>query len=169
MSALTGRIIKYPDNVNTDDIIPARYLSSMDMDMVAEHAFEDYDPSFKEKIKDRDIIVAGKNFGCGSSREHAVIVLKKVGVKAVIAESFARIFFRNSINQGLLVLQLDGSSEPFEDGDRVRIDLGGAVVENETKSTIHRLKPFPQFLIPILNEGGLVPYLKRRRGWELGR
>ncbi|MEM3590356.1 MAG: 3-isopropylmalate dehydratase small subunit [Candidatus Bathyarchaeia archaeon] len=166
MSALRGRIIKYPDNVNTDDIIPARYLSSMDMDMVAGHAFEDYDPGFMEKIRERDIIVAGKNFGCGSSREHAVIVLKKVGIKAIIAESFARIFFWNSINQGLLVLQLDGSSEPFEDGDGVRIDLGRAVVENETKSTIHRLKPFPQFLMPILNEGGLVPYLKKRRSWE---
>jgi 3-isopropylmalate/(R)-2-methylmalate dehydratase small subunit len=167
MKALRGRIIKYPDNVNTDDIIPARYLSGMDLDLMADHIFEDYDAGFKEKLKERDILVAGKNFGCGSSREHAVIVLKKAGVRAVIAESFARIFFRNSINQGLLVLQLDGPSGPFEDGDLVRIDLEGALVEDETKSSTHPLKPLPPFLMPILSEGGLVPYLKKRKGWGM--
>jgi 3-isopropylmalate/(R)-2-methylmalate dehydratase small subunit len=167
MKVLTGKVTKLPDNVNTDDIIPARYLSSMDLDAMAEHAFEDYDASLKEKVREGGIIVAGKNFGCGSSREHAVIVLKKAGLKAVIAESFARIFFRNSINQGLLALQLEGSSEPIKDGDSVKIDLERFIVENETRSSIHRLRPIPPFLLSILNEGGLVPYLKKRRGWGI--
>ncbi|MDK2372383.1 MAG: 3-isopropylmalate dehydratase small subunit [Candidatus Korarchaeota archaeon] len=159
---MRGKVIKYGDDVDTDVIIPARYLKhGADPQVLREHAMEDLDPDFREKVKERRIIVAGRNFGYGSSREQAPLALKYAGIEVVLAESFARIFFRNAINVGLPVMEVPGVSKVVEDGDVVEVNLLSGVVrvigKGELKGT-----SIPEFLMEILEAGGLVPYLRRR-------
>jgi 3-isopropylmalate/(R)-2-methylmalate dehydratase small subunit len=160
---IVSRIIKYGDNIDTDIIIPARYLTSSDEEFLASHVMEDYDPKFKEKVLERKILLAGKNFGLGSSREHAPIALKKAGVQAIVAESFARIFYRNSINQGLPVVEVKGVTEFALDGDEVELDLERCLIKNLTRGDELHIQGIPSFLLEILSSGGLVNYIKRNR------
>lgn len=162
MLEIHGRAVKYGDDVNTDVIIPGKYLTSTDPKELAEHAMEGLDPSFTEKVKDMNIIVAGRNFGCGSSREQAPLALKHSGVKCILAENFARIFFRNAINIGLPVLESKGISENVDEGDELRVNLSAGVVENLSKKEVLQVTPLPDFLLEILDQG-LIEYVKHRR------
>lgn len=162
MLEIHGRAVKYGDDVNTDVIIPGKYLTSTDPKELAEHAMEGLDPSFTEKVKDMNIIVAGRNFGCGSSREQAPLALKHSGVKCILAENFARIFFRNAINIGLPVLESKGISENVDEGDELRVNLSAGVVENLSKKEVLQVTPLPDFLLEILDQG-LIEYIKHRR------
>ncbi|RKY59420.1 MAG: 3-isopropylmalate dehydratase small subunit [Candidatus Latescibacterota bacterium] len=155
----------YPrDHINTDEIIPARYLNTDDREELARHALEDLDPGFVGKVKWGDFIVAGENFGCGSSREHAVWALQGAGVGAVLAESFARIFFRNAINTGFPAIECKGISRKVEDGDELEVDLEAGVVRNLTKGEEYKFSPFPDFALEIMRAGGLLEYLRGREG-----
>lgn len=161
---IRGRVIKYGDDVDTDVIIPARYLKhGSDPDVLRVHAMEDLDPSFGEKVRERNIIVAGRNFGCGSSREQAVLALKYAGVELVIAESFSRIFFRNSINLGLPVIELP-EAKLIEEGDYVEVSLEDGIVNLPERGILLRGSRLPGFMLEILKAGGLVPYMRRMRG-----
>jgi 3-isopropylmalate/(R)-2-methylmalate dehydratase small subunit len=155
-----GFVHKYGDNVDTDVIIPARYLNTADHKELASHCMEDIDADFVNKVKPGDIIVARANFGCGSSREHAPIAIKASGVSCVIASTFARIFYRNSINIGLPIIECDEASEKIEDGDEVEIDFESGVITNVTKGEQYTGQAFPEFLIDIINKGGLLNSLK---------
>lgn len=156
-----GRAWKYGDNVNTDLIIPGKYLVLTDPRELARHAMEGLDPGFAGLVRPGDIIVAGKNFGCGSSREHAPLALKGAEVQAILAESVARIFFRNSINLGLLVLECPGISSIVEKGDEVCIDIpNGKVINLRTRASLEA-KPLPEFIASIVRSGGLIPYLRQ--------
>ena len=155
-----GRVFKYKDNVDTDVIIPARYLNTSDPAELASHAMEDIDTSFREKVQKGDVIVAGKNFGCGSSREHAPIALKASGVSCVIAKTFARIFYRNSINIGLPILECPEAAEAINAGDTVSVDFKTGMITDETTGQTFRAEPFPEFMMNIFNAGGLAPYIK---------
>ena len=160
MKAL-GKVFKYGDNVDTDVIIPARYLNSSDPDELATHCMEDIDKDFVENVQKGDIIVAEKNFGCGSSREHAPISIKAAGVSCVIAETFARIFYRNAINIGLPIIECKEASENIEAGDEVEIDFDSGVIVNKTKNQSYQGQAFPEFMQGIINAGGLVEYIKK--------
>ncbi len=162
MSEIRGRAHVYGDNVNTDVIIPARYLTSSDADELARHCMEDIDPEFAAKLKPGDVIVAGENFGCGSSREHAPVAIKAAGISAVIAGTFARIFFRNAINIGLPALACPEAAGDIEDGDEVAVDLASGRIENVTRGRSYQAEPFPAFLREIVEAGGLVPYTRKR-------
>lgn len=151
-----GRVFKYGDNVDTDVIIPARYLNSFDAQELASHAMVDIDPEFVNKVKPGDLIVANKNFGCGSSREHAPIAIKASGIDCVIAKTFARIFYRNAINIGLPILECPEASEKIQDGDEVSIDFDSGVITNETKGETYQALPFPDFIKDIMAKGGLI-------------
>ena len=155
-----GRCHKYGDDVNTDVIIPARYLNIHDMDELSLHCMEDIDPEFVEKANPGDIIVAQDNFGCGSSREHAPVVIKQRGISCVIATTFARIFYRNAINIGLPIMECPEASERIEDGDEVAIDFATGVITNVTKNETYQAAPFPSFIQEIINAGGLLNSLK---------
>lgn len=155
-----GKVWRYGDNVDTDVIIPARYLSTADPQELAAHCMEDIDPSFAGKVRQGDIVVAGRNFGCGSSREHAPIAIKGSGVPCVIADGFARIFYRNAVNIGLPLVELGSAVAEISAGDRVRIDLGGGVVENLTSGRRYTVQPLPGFIQDIAKAGGLVNYVK---------
>jgi 3-isopropylmalate/(R)-2-methylmalate dehydratase small subunit len=155
-----GFVHKYGDNVDTDVIIPARYLNTADHKELAAHCMEDIDVDFVKKVKPGDIIVARANFGCGSSREHAPIAIKASGVSCVIASTFARIFYRNSINIGLPIIECDEASEKICDGDEVEIDFESGVITNITKGEQYTGQAFPEFLIDIINKGGLLNSLK---------
>ena len=157
----TGKSIKYGDNVDTDVIIPARYLNTADHKELAAHCMEDIDKDFVKKVKEGDIIVGGANFGCGSSREHAPIAIKNSGVSCVIAATFARIFFRNSINIGLAILECPEASEKIEDGDEVSIDFDTGVITNLTKNETYKAEPFPEFVKKIIDADGLLNSLKK--------
>lgn len=159
MKAL-GHVFKYGDNVDTDVIIPARYLNSFDPQELASHAMVDIDPEFAGKVQPGDIIVARKNFGCGSSREHAPIAIKASGIDCVIAKTFARIFYRNSINIGLPILECPEASEKIENGDEVTVDFDTGVITNETKGETYQALPFPDFIKDIMAKGGLMNSLK---------
>jgi 3-isopropylmalate/(R)-2-methylmalate dehydratase small subunit len=159
---LRGKVMKYGEDVNTDVIIPSKYLAYTDPNDLAEHAMEGIDPSFLEKVKERKIVVAGKNFGCGSSREQAPVALKYAGVEGIVAESFARIFYRNAVNIGLPVLECPGVAEAVDDGDEAEVDVGGGVVRNITKGKVLHGNPTPDFLLRIM-EKGLVQYMKEER------
>ncbi len=161
---ITGRVWKFGDHVDTDVIIPGRYLNLTDPVELAKHVFEPVKPGFYRLVKPGDVIVAGENFGCGSSREHAVIALKHAGISAVIAKSFARIFFRNAINLGLPALICPDAYEVVNEGDRISIDLGKGVIRVVNKGLTLRFKPYPPFILELLNAGGLVPYLKKKLG-----
>ena len=151
-----GNIFKYGDNVDTDVIIPARYLAIQDRAELASHAMEDIDKTFVQKMHKNDIIVAGKNFGCGSSREHAPIVLQEAGVGCVIAETFARIFYRNSINIGLPIMECPEASEKIQEGDEVEVDFDTGVIRNLTKGEEYQAHPFPESIQKIIKAGGLL-------------
>lgn len=155
-----GFVHKYGDNVDTDVIIPARYLNTADHKELASHCMEDIDIDFVKNVKQGDIIVARANFGCGSSREHAPIAIKASGISCVIASTFARIFYRNSINIGLPIIECDEASEKIENGDEVEIDFESGVITNITKGEQYQGQAFPEFLIDIINKGGLLNSLK---------
>ena len=155
-----GLVHKYGDNVDTDVIIPARYLNTQDHKELASHCMEDIDKEFVNKVKDGDIMVAGDNFGCGSSREHAPIAIKASGISCVIATTFARIFYRNSINIGLPILECPEASEAIEAGNEVAIDFDSGVITNVTTGETYQAQPFPEFIKEIMAKGGLMKSLK---------
>ncbi|MGQ9788395.1 MAG: 3-isopropylmalate dehydratase small subunit [Candidatus Hadarchaeaceae archaeon] len=154
----------FGNDISTDDIIAGRYLVQRDPKELAKHVMEAVDPSFAAKVRAGDIIVAGKNFGCGSSREHAPMALKGAGIAAVVAESFARIFFRNAINQGLPVLISREARRGFKTGDGIKVDMSRGVVVNTSTGRRFDAEPLPDFLMEILRAGGLLVYLKRVKG-----
>ncbi len=158
---MRGRVWKYGDHVNTDVIIPGRYLDDYDVRSMAKHALEDLDPRFAKDVAYGDVIVAGRNFGCGSSREQAPLALKHAGVGAVVATSFARIFFRNAVNVGLPVVEFDATGM-FDGGDVALINLEKGVIVNETTGRTGRFDPLPDFLLDILRDGGLGPHTAKR-------
>ncbi|MCF6095618.1 3-isopropylmalate dehydratase small subunit [Thermovorax subterraneus] len=159
---IKGRAIKYGDNVDTDVIIPARYLNTTDPKELAAHCMEDLDPEFKNKVRPGDIIVAGANFGCGSSREHAPIAIKASGISCVIAETFARIFFRNAINIGLPIVECPEAARDIKDGDQVAVDLTTGEITNLTTGKVYKAPPFPPFMQELIKLGGLVEYVRER-------
>lgn len=156
-----GRVFKYGNDVDTDVIIPARYLNTTSETELAGHCMEDIDPDFIKKVKAGDIIVAGDNFGCGSSREHAPIAIKASGVSLVIANSFARIFYRNSINIGLPILECPEAVKEISAGDIVSCDLGEGIIKNETTGKTFTAEPFPPFIQEIMKDGGLLPHITK--------
>ncbi|SHF30171.1 3-isopropylmalate/(R)-2-methylmalate dehydratase small subunit [Caldanaerobius fijiensis DSM 17918] len=157
---IKGNAIKYGDNVDTDVIIPARYLNTSEPSELARHCMEDLDATFKDRVKPGDIIVAGKNFGCGSSREHAPIAIKASGISCVIARTFARIFYRNAINIGLPILECPEAVDGIDDGDVVSVDFNTGVIYNETKNLTFHAAPFPEFIQEIIKHDGLINYVK---------
>lgn len=157
------KIYKYKDNVDTDVIIPARYLNSYDAKELASHAMVDIDPTFASTVEKGDIIVAGQNFGCGSSREHAPLCLKTAGVKCVIAKSFARIFYRNSINIGFPIMECEEAADKIEKGDEVEVDFSTGVITNKTKNETYQSQPFPEFLQKMIDADGLVNYVNSKK------
>ncbi len=163
MKQAHGTVFKYGDNVDTDVIIPARYLNSFDAKELASHAMVDIDPTFTQRVKDGDIIVARKNFGCGSSREHAPLALKTAGVSCVIADSFARIFYRNSINIGFAILECPEAAEAIQDGDEVKVDFDTGVITDVTLNKTFQAQPFPEFMQKIIAAGGLVNYVNSNK------
>ena len=156
-----GKAIKYGDNVDTDVIIPARYLNTIDKKELASHCMEDIDKNFVNKVENGDIMIAGNNFGCGSSREHAPIAIKESGISLVIAKSFARIFYRNSINIGLAILECPEATENISEGDKVEADLDKGIIYNRTTGESFETKPFPEFIQKIITNGGLVESIRR--------
>jgi 3-isopropylmalate/(R)-2-methylmalate dehydratase small subunit len=159
---IQGKVIKYGNNVNTDVIIPSKYLVLTDPFALAAHAMEALDSDFLQKIKERKIVVAGRNFGCGSSREQAPIALKYAGITCIVADSFARIFYRNAINIGLPLLECDGISAQIHDGDELRVNLEKGLIEDVSQGLRFNAVPMPSFLMAIL-EKGLVDYIKSKR------
>lgn len=155
-----GTVYKYPDNVDTDVIIPARYLNISDFKELSEHAMEDIDTTFAPNVKPGDIIVAGRNFGCGSSREHAPIVIQQKGVACIIAESFARIFYRNAINIGLPVLEIGEEAKKIQAGDQVEVDFDKGEIHVVNKGLVIKTHPLPAFVRKIAEAGGLINYVK---------
>ncbi len=156
-----GKVIKYGDNVDTDVIIPARYLNTIDKKELASHCMEDLDKTFISRVQAGDIMVAGFNFGCGSSREHAPIAIKESGISLVIAKSFARIFYRNSINIGLPILECPEAVDAINEGDKLEADLDNGIIYNETSGKEYKTQPFPQFIQNIILGGGLVESVKK--------
>ena len=156
----TGNAIKYGDNVDTDVIIPARYLNTIDKKELAAHCMEDIDKDFVNKVRPGDIMIAGSNFGCGSSREHAPIAIKESGISLVIAKSFARIFYRNSINIGLAILECPEASEKIGERDVVEADLDNGIIYNRTTGESFKTNPFPEFIQKIITNGGLVESIR---------
>ena len=152
---------KFGDNVDTDVIIPARYLNTADHKELASHCMEDIDPDFVKKVKPGDIIVADYNFGCGSSREHAPIAIKAAGVSCVIAKTFARIFYRNAINIGLAILECEEAADKIQQGDQVAIDFDTGIITNLTRNETYQAEPFPEFIKEIINANGLLNSLKK--------
>ncbi len=157
-----GTVFKYGDNVDTDVIIPARYLNTSDPAELASHCMEDIDKEFIGKVKKGDIIVATKNFGCGSSREHAPIAIKAAGISCVIAETFARIFYRNSINIGLPIIECKEAAEEIENGDQVEVDFDSGMIYNRTKGTEYKGQAFPEFMQKIIAAEGLINYINHK-------
>ena len=155
-----GKVFKYSDNVDTDVIIPARYLNTPDAKELALHCMEDIDKTFVQKVEKGDVIVAGWNFGCGSSREHAPLVIKTCGTGCVIAKSFARIFYRNAINIGLPILECELAAEEIKAGDKVEVDFDTGVINNLSTGKIYQAQPFPEFIQNIIKKGGLLPSLR---------
>lgn len=158
-----SKVYKYKDNVDTDVIIPARYLNSFDPQELASHAMADIDATFASTVEPGDFIVAGRNFGCGSSREHAPLCLKTAGVKCVIAKGFARIFYRNSINIGFPIMECEEAAEKIEAGDDIDVDFDTGVITNKTKNESYQSEPFPDFLQRMIELNGLVNYVKAKK------
>ena len=158
-----GKVLKYGDNVDTDVIIPARYLNSFDAKELASHAMVDIDPTFIDRLEPGDIMVAGSNFGCGSSREHAPLALKTAGVSCVIARSFARIFYRNSINIGFPILECPQAADDISEGDQVEVDFDSGIIRNLTKTREYKAQAFPPFLQKMIEANGLVNYVNAKK------
>ncbi len=156
-----GKAFKYPDNVDTDVIIPARYLNTSDAKELSKHCMEDIDREYVEKVRPGDVMVAGWNFGCGSSREHAPLVIKTCGTGCVIAKSFARIFYRNAINIGLPILECPEAADAISAGDEVSVDFGTGVITDITTGRTFKAQPFPEFIQNIISAGGLLKSLKK--------
>ncbi len=156
-----GNVIRYGDNVDTDVIIPARYLNTIDKKELASHCMEDLDADFQKKVQTAKIIVAGNNFGCGSSREHAPLAIKESGVTLVIAKSFARIFYRNAINIGLAIYECPEAAEEIAEGDYIVSDSDEGIIEDKTTGKIYHTKPFPPFIAQIIADGGLMESIKK--------
>lgn len=161
---VTGRVFKYGDNVDTDVIIPARYLNSADPEHLRQHCMEDIDKDFASEVRAGDIMVCGKNFGCGSSREHAPVAIKASGISLVIASDFARIFYRNAINVGLAILECPEASSGISSGDIIEADFDTGIILNKTKGETYQAKPFPDFIKNIISSGGLVGYTRSELG-----
>ncbi|NLZ81952.1 MAG: 3-isopropylmalate dehydratase small subunit [Clostridiales bacterium] len=159
---VVGNVFKYGDNVDTDVIIPARYLNTSDPIELAKHCMEDIDKDFVKNVKKGDIIVATKNFGCGSSREHAPLAIKTTGISCVIAENFARIFYRNSINIGLPIIECKEASEEIEAGDKVEVDFDSGLIVNLTKNRTYQGQVFPEFMQKIIKAEGLINYINEK-------
>jgi 3-isopropylmalate/(R)-2-methylmalate dehydratase small subunit len=158
---MKGKVWKFGDDIDTDIIIPGRYLVVTDPDELAKHCMEGLDPDFYEKVSKGDMIVGGKNFGCGSSIEHAPLALQGVGIGAVVAESFARIFYRNAINVGIPLLEAAGISKVIEEGEEIEVDMENGVIISESGKE-YKFKKLPPFMLEILGKGGLIPYLKEK-------
>ena len=159
---INGRTYKFGDDIDTDAIIPARYLNTTDPKELASHCMEDADAGFAKKVRPGDIIVAGKNFGCGSSREHAPIAIKAAGVSCVIAQSFARIFYHNAFNMGLPILESPEASAGISEGDEIEVDLDSGVIVNRTTGQTYRAQPIPPFMQKLVEAGGLIEYVKQQ-------
>lgn len=159
---IRGKTWKFGDDVNTDEIIPARYLNVSDSEKLAQHVMEDADPDFPSKVSEGDIIVAGKNFGCGSSREHAPVAIKAAGVSCVIATSFARIFFRNAFNMGLLIFESPKAVEGIAEGDVVEADSEKGIIRNLTSGKTFQVTPIPEFMKELLADGGLMAHIQKK-------
>ncbi|NTU42337.1 MAG: 3-isopropylmalate dehydratase small subunit [Nitrospirales bacterium] len=159
---LTGKVWRFGDDIDTDAIIPARYLNTSDPKELASHVMEDADKDFPSKVKAGDIIVAGKNFGCGSSREHAPIAIKEAGMQAVIAKSFARIFYRNSFNIGLPIFESVAASEAIKEGAQVEIDADKGIIKNLTTGETYTAEPIPPFMQELIASGGLIEWSKKK-------
>ncbi len=157
-----GKVFRYKDNVDTDVIIPARYLNTSVPAELAKHCMEDIDKDFVKNVKEGDIIVADKNFGCGSSREHAPIAIKASGISCVIASTFARIFYRNAINIGLPIIECEEAVKGISAGDRVSVDFDTGVITNETTGKSFKGEPYPEFMQNIIQAGGLIPYINAK-------
>lgn len=162
MNQAHGTVLKYGDNVDTDVIIPARYLNSFDAKELASHAMVDIDPTFTKRVKPGDIMVARKNFGCGSSREHAPLALKTAGISCIIADSFARIFYRNAINIGLSILECPEAAEAINEGDEVKVDFESGIITDVTTNQTFQAVPFPPFMQELIAQGGLVNYVNQK-------
>ena len=162
MNQAHGTVLKYGDNVDTDVIIPARYLNSFDAKELASHAMVDIDPTFTKRVKPCDIMVARKNFGCGSSREHAPLALKTAGISCIIADSFARIFYRNAINIGLSILECPEAAEAINEGDEVKVDFESGIITDVTTNQTFQAVPFPPFMQELIAQGGLVNYVNQK-------
>jgi 3-isopropylmalate/(R)-2-methylmalate dehydratase small subunit len=159
---IKGKAIKYGDDINTDVIIPGRFLNNDKFDELALHAMEDLDMDFKKKFSKGDIIVAGKNFGCGSSREQAAIILRYIGVGCIITKSFARIFFRNAINQGIPIIESSKAVESIDSNDELFIDYEIGLIKNLTKNLHFKIQPYPKFIQEIISKGGLIYWLQEK-------
>ncbi len=166
MEVIKGKVWKFGDNINTDVIYPGRYMKITDPEETAKHCFETVYPEFMKEAKPGDIIVAGKYFGCGSSREQAVTCLKYFGVGAVVAESFARIYYRNAINVGLPIVVCPGITKKVEKGDIIEINLEKGEIKNERTGEIIKFEPLPDFVLQIFKAGGLIPYIRKKLGIE---
>ena len=162
MNQAHGTVLKYGDNVDTDVIIPARYLNSFDAKELASHAMVDIDPTFTKRVKPGDIMVARKNFGCGSSREHAPLALKTAGISCIIADSFARIFYRNAINIGLSILECPEAAEAINEGDEVKVNFESGIITDVTTNQTFQAVPFPPFMQELIAQGGLVNYVNQK-------
>lgn len=162
MENAKGTVFKYKDNVDTDVIIPARYLNTPNAKELASHCMEDIDTSFVQKVKSGDIMVAGWNFGCGSSREHAPLAIKTCGISVVIAKSFARIFYRNAINIGLPILECEEAADQIQAGDEVTVDFNTGIITDLTQNKEWQAQPFPLFIQNIIDKGGLMASLKEK-------
>jgi len=159
---LQGRVWKFGSDIDTDAIIPARYLNLVDPIELGKHAMQDERPEFVKQVKPGDILVAGKNFGCGSSREHAPLALKVAGISCIIAKSFARIFYRNGFNQGVPLLESAEAAGAIQEGDQVRVNLATGEIEDLTQRKTFRAKPFPSFMQELIDDGGLVAHLRKK-------
>jgi len=159
---LKGRVWKFGDNIDTDAVIPARYLNTSDPAELAKHVMEDADRDFPSKVKAGDLIIAGANFGCGSSREHAPIAIKAAGIQAVVAKSFARIFYRNAFNIGLPIFESETASDKIGEGDEIEIDADRGTIRNITKGEEYTAKPIPPFMQELISAGGLIEWTRRR-------
>ncbi|MBI4689397.1 MAG: 3-isopropylmalate dehydratase small subunit [Nitrospirae bacterium] len=166
---IKGKSWKFGNDVDTDAIIPARYLNTSDPKELARHVMEDADKDFSSKVKSGDIIIAGKNFGCGSSREHAPIAIKAAGIQAVIAKSFARIFYRNSFNIGLPIFESEEASEKIKEGDEIEIDADNGIIKNLSRGETYNANPIPPFMQELIAAGGLVEWTKRKLSRKNGQ
>lgn len=161
---MQGRVWKFGDNINTDEIIPASYLNTTDPGILARHCLEGIDKDFLKKVSEGDIVVAGQNFGCGSSREHAPLAIKGAGISCLIAESFARIFYRNSVNIGLPILECPQAAGHIKEGDLIEVDLASGKIKDLTTDEVWPAQPFPEFMQKIIAAGGLMNYVRKKEG-----